>query len=67
MGEGRYFGRVGNQNWRFFGTAKDKDGKPTRNLLCLASAIPITRYTKLKGIVTPTTRHGKSILKNASA
>ena len=63
----RYFGRVGNQNWRFFGTAKDKDGKPTRNLLCLASAIPITRYTKIKGIVTPTTRHGKSILKNASA
>src|SRR5919198_92449 len=49
----RYFGRVGNQNWRFFGTAKDKDGKPTRNLLCLASAIPITRYTKIKGDCNP--------------
>src|SRR5215472_7624518 len=23
----RYFGRVGNQNWRFFGTAKDEDGQ----------------------------------------
>jgi RNA-directed DNA polymerase len=49
----RYFGRVGNQNWRFFGTAKDKDGKPTRNLLCRASAIPITRYTKMKGDCNP--------------
>src|SRR5262249_17692895 len=42
-----------NALWRFFGTAKDKDGKPTRNLLCLASAIPITRYTKIKGDCNP--------------
>jgi RNA-directed DNA polymerase len=49
----RYFGRVGNQNWRFFGTAQDKDGKPTRNLLCLAAARPITRYTKMKGDCNP--------------
>jgi RNA-directed DNA polymerase len=49
----RYCGRVGNQNWRFFGTAKDKDGKPPRTLLCLASAIPITRDTKIKGDWNP--------------
>jgi RNA-directed DNA polymerase len=49
----RSFGRVGNPNWRFFGTAKDQDGKPTRNLLCLASAIPITRYIKMKGDGNP--------------
>ncbi|HEY6072465.1 MAG TPA: group II intron reverse transcriptase/maturase [Anaerolineales bacterium] len=49
----RYFGRVGNQNWRFFGQAKDKDGKLTRNLLCLASATPITRYKKIKGKCNP--------------
>src|SRR5439155_3161488 len=47
----RYFGRVGNQNWRFFGTAKDKDGKPTRNLLCLASAIPITLQHHLQNML----------------
>jgi RNA-directed DNA polymerase len=48
-----YFGRVENQNWRFFGQAKDKDGKTLRNLLCLASATPITRYTKIKGDCNP--------------
>ena len=49
----RYYGRVGNQNWRFFGTAKDKDGQTIRNLLCLASATPVTRYTKVKGECNP--------------
>ncbi len=49
----RYFGSIGNQNWRFFGTAKDKDGKTIRNWLCLASATPITRYTKIKGECNP--------------
>jgi RNA-directed DNA polymerase len=49
----RSFGRVGNQHWRVFGTAKDKAGKPTRTLLCLAAAIPITRYTKMKGDCHP--------------
>jgi RNA-directed DNA polymerase len=49
----RYFGSVGNQNWRFVGQAKDKDGKTIRNLLCLASAIPVTRYKKMKGECNP--------------
>ena len=50
----RYFGRFGNQNWRFFGMAKDKDGKTIQNLLCLASATPINKkYPKIKGDCTP--------------
>jgi RNA-directed DNA polymerase len=49
----RYFGRVGNQNWRFFGQAIDKDGKAIRNLLCLASATPVTRYKKIQGACNP--------------
>jgi RNA-directed DNA polymerase len=48
----RYFGRVGNQHWRFYGQAKDKNGK-SRNLLCLASATPVTRYVKIKGECNP--------------
>jgi RNA-directed DNA polymerase len=49
----RYFGRSGNRNWRFFGKAKDKEGKTTHNWLCLASATPITRYKKIKGDCNP--------------
>jgi RNA-directed DNA polymerase len=49
----RYFGRSGNRNWRFFGKAKDKEGNPTHNWLCLASATPITRYKKIKGDCNP--------------
>ena len=50
----RYFGRFGNQNWRFFGMAKDKDGKTIQNLLCLASATPINKkYPKIKGDCNP--------------
>jgi RNA-directed DNA polymerase len=48
----RYFERTGNRDWRFFGTAKDKDGQ-IRNRLCLASATPVTRYTKIKGACNP--------------
>ena len=50
----RYFGRFGNQNWRFFGTAKDKDGTTIVNRLCLASGTPINRkYQKIKGECNP--------------
>jgi RNA-directed DNA polymerase len=49
----RYFGRFGNQNWRFFGKAQDKKGKTTQNWLCRASATPITRYRKIKGDCNP--------------
>jgi len=49
----QYFGRSGNRNWRFFGTAKDKDGKTIRNLLSLAAATPVTRYIKIKGACNP--------------
>ena len=49
----RYFGRSGNRNWHFFGTAKDKDGDTTKNWLCHASATPVTRYTKIKGECNP--------------
>jgi RNA-directed DNA polymerase len=63
----RYFGRSGNRNWHFFGTAKDRDGNTSRNWLCHASATPVTRYKKLKEHATPTTLHGNSIWKNALA
>jgi len=50
----RYFGRLENQNWRFFGMTKDKDGKSIRNWLCLASATTINKkYPKIKGDCNP--------------
>jgi len=49
----RYFGRSGKRNWHFFGIAKDKDGKSTKNWLCHASATPVTRYTKIQGACNP--------------
>jgi len=49
----RYFGRFGNENWRFFGTAKDQEGKTIPHWLCRASATPVTRYTKIKGTCNP--------------
>lgn len=50
----RYFGRLGNQNWRFFGKAKDKDGKTIQNYLCLSSATTINKkYPKIKGECNP--------------
>jgi RNA-directed DNA polymerase len=45
----RYFGRLGGRNWRFYGTAKGKDGKNLQHWLCLASATPINqKYPKIK-------------------
>jgi RNA-directed DNA polymerase len=49
----RYFGRFGDQNWRFFGTAKEKGGKTIQNWLCLASATPIRKHPKIKGDCNP--------------
>jgi RNA-directed DNA polymerase len=50
----RYFERHENQNWRFFGRAKGKDGKTIQNLLCLASATTINKkYPKIKGDCNP--------------
>ncbi len=49
----RYFGRFGDQNWRFFGTAKEKGGTTIQNWLCLASATPIRKHPKIKGDCNP--------------
>jgi len=49
----RYFGRFGNQNWRFFGRAKDEDGQTIQNWLCLASATSIRNHPKIKGECNP--------------
>ncbi len=49
----RYFGRLGNENWRFVGKAKDQEGKTMQHWLCRASATPVTRYTKIKGACNP--------------
>jgi RNA-directed DNA polymerase len=50
----RYFGRMRNQNWRFFGKAQDKDGATIQNWLCLASATTINKkYPKIKGDCNP--------------
>jgi RNA-directed DNA polymerase len=48
-----YFGQSGTRNWRFFGTARGKDGKRITNWLCLASATPVTRHHKIKGDCNP--------------
>jgi hypothetical protein len=67
-GKDRDFGRLGNQHGRFFGKAKDKEGNTSQHGLCLASATTINaKYPQIKGLVTPTTRHGNSILQNALA
>jgi len=52
-GKDQYFGRSGHQHWRFLGKAKDTEGKTTQNWLCLASATPRIRYTKITGDVNP--------------
>jgi RNA-directed DNA polymerase len=49
----RYFCQIGNQNWCFFGTAKDKDGQTVQKVLCQAAKTPIVRYTKIKGECNP--------------
>ena len=49
----KYFGRTGLRNWRFFGEARDKEGKKIRNWIVIASNIPIKRHTKIKGEVNP--------------
>lgn len=49
----KYFGTHGKQRWRFFGERKDSQGKKDKNLLCLASATPIKRHTKIKGDCNP--------------
>ncbi len=49
----RYCGRVGNDNWRFFGMAKDQEGKPSHHWLSRAAATPVTRDTKIKGDCHP--------------
>ena len=49
----RYFGRFGNQNWRFFGRAKDADGQTIQNWLCLASATSIRNHPKITGECNP--------------
>jgi len=49
----RDFGRLDKRSWRFFGTAKDHQGQTIHTWLCLASATPVTRCTKMKGDCHP--------------
>ena len=49
----RSFGRSGQRNRHFFGTAKDRDGNTISNWRCHASAIPVTRDKKVKGDCNP--------------
>jgi len=49
----RYYCQIGNQNWRFFGTAKSKDGQTIQKMLHQAASTPIVRYTKIKGACNP--------------
>src|SRR5215471_488 len=49
----RYYRQIGDRNWCFFGTAKDKDGQTVQKVLCQAAKTPIVRYTKIKGECNP--------------
>ena len=49
----KYFGKVGNRDWRFFGERTDKNGQKLLNWLKLAASTPIRRHTKVKGDANP--------------
>jgi len=49
----RYYRQIGNQHWRFFGTAQSKDGQTVERVLFQAASTPIVRYTKIKGACNP--------------
>ncbi len=49
----RYCGRVGNEHWRFCGTAKDHKGNTIQHGLCRASATPVTRDITIQGACNP--------------
>jgi len=49
----RYFCQIGDRNWCFFGTAKDKDGQTVQKMLYLAASTPIVRHTKIIGECNP--------------
>jgi RNA-directed DNA polymerase len=49
----KYFDSIQGNNWRFTGTAKDKNGKPIQNWICRAVKTPIVRHTKIKGEANP--------------
>jgi len=49
----RYYCQIGNQNWCFFGTAKDKNGNTVQRVLCQAAKTPTVRHTKIIGECNP--------------
>lgn len=49
----QYFTRIGNDNWRFYGTTKDKNDKTKRVYLKKAAATAIRRHKKIIGQANP--------------
>jgi RNA-directed DNA polymerase len=49
----KYFTRVEDNNWRFFGRYSDKPGIIKNRLLCLASSIKIKRHIKVRAAANP--------------
>jgi RNA-directed DNA polymerase len=49
----KYFGTVGNRDWRFFGEHNDDEGQTITNWLTLAVSTPIKRHMKIKGEANP--------------
>jgi RNA-directed DNA polymerase len=49
----RYYCQIGNQNWRFFGTAQGKDGQTVQKVLSQAAATSIERHMKIIGECNP--------------
>jgi RNA-directed DNA polymerase len=47
------FGQSGTRPWRFFGTARGKDGKKSTHGLGFASATPVTRHHQIQGACHP--------------
>lgn len=49
----KYFTRIGNDNWRFYGETKDKAGKVKRIYLKKATSTAIRRHKKIIGQANP--------------
>jgi RNA-directed DNA polymerase len=49
----RYFGRIGNNHWRFIAKTEDRRGKPRQVFLEQVSRTKITRHVKVKGNASP--------------
>ncbi len=49
----KYFCRINNRDWRFFGERQDEQGQLLTNYLAIAALTPIRRHTKVKGEANP--------------